>query len=246
MKFVYCKGESKHTQTEGEQNVCRSCVMAALAAPPTSDFLPSVADYKSCHGSVQSLMSVNPNVYKRHMRCGSDLTPKPLSAAAGSNGYQRPGSVWVSAGETGSAVAVAVISLEFSRGLQSGRGFALSLKLYSHAARNFLKQLCVSVLQIGSEAPAARELRVLVSIGRLLHWKVSVHSLSRQKDSVSSLTGCFSFFSGMLRLFTPARPSTATSWVFHRGRCSQTVRKWVTVGPWKPTDTVFVHSILLK
>ncbi|XP_075887533.1 rho GTPase-activating protein 42 [Nelusetta ayraudi] len=55
-------------------------------------------DYKSCHGSVQSLMSVNPrkaaHVHKTHTRCGSDLTPKlSHSTAAASNGYQRPASV---------------------------------------------------------------------------------------------------------------------------------------------------------
>ncbi|XP_040907232.1 rho GTPase-activating protein 42 isoform X2 [Toxotes jaculatrix] len=54
-------------------------------------------DYKSCHGSVQSLMSLDPqdktHIRKiSHMRCGSDLTAKH-SAATSSNGYQRPGSV---------------------------------------------------------------------------------------------------------------------------------------------------------
>lgn len=54
-------------------------------------------DYKSCHGSVQSLMSLDPReaTHARktsHIRCGSDLTQKP-SAATSSNGYQRPGSL---------------------------------------------------------------------------------------------------------------------------------------------------------
>ncbi|XP_053187139.1 rho GTPase-activating protein 42 isoform X2 [Scomber japonicus] len=54
-------------------------------------------DYKSCHGSVQSLMSLDQHEATHirkpsHMRCGSDLTPK-LSAATSSNGYQRPGSI---------------------------------------------------------------------------------------------------------------------------------------------------------
>ncbi|XP_008276989.1 rho GTPase-activating protein 42 [Stegastes partitus] len=54
-------------------------------------------DYKSCHGSVQSLMSLDPrdSTHLRktsHIRCGSDLTPKH-SAATPSNGYQRPGSL---------------------------------------------------------------------------------------------------------------------------------------------------------
>ncbi|XP_029303994.1 rho GTPase-activating protein 42 [Cottoperca gobio] len=55
-------------------------------------------DYKSCHGSVQSLMSLDPHeaTHKRkpaHIRCGSDLITKYSAAAASSNGYQRPGSV---------------------------------------------------------------------------------------------------------------------------------------------------------
>ncbi|XP_056295634.1 rho GTPase-activating protein 42 [Pseudoliparis swirei] len=55
-------------------------------------------DYRSCHGSVRSLMSLDPQDATRkrkpsHVRCGSDLTPKGSAAAASSNGYQRPGSV---------------------------------------------------------------------------------------------------------------------------------------------------------
>ncbi|XP_004550020.1 rho GTPase-activating protein 42 [Maylandia zebra] len=52
-------------------------------------------DYKSCHGSVQSLMSLDPQE-ATHMRkssrirCGSDLTSKH---SVSSNGYQRPGSL---------------------------------------------------------------------------------------------------------------------------------------------------------
>ncbi|XP_076024758.1 rho GTPase-activating protein 42 [Genypterus blacodes] len=54
-------------------------------------------DYKSCHGSVQSLMSLDPHdaIHKRkgsHFRTGSDVIAKPPSASA-SNGYQRPGSI---------------------------------------------------------------------------------------------------------------------------------------------------------
>lgn len=65
------------------------------------DFFFSIADYKSCHGSVQSLMSLDPQeaAHMRktsHVRCGSDLTAKLSAAAASSNGYQKPGSVWVS------------------------------------------------------------------------------------------------------------------------------------------------------
>ncbi|XP_028322539.1 rho GTPase-activating protein 42 isoform X2 [Gouania willdenowi] len=54
-------------------------------------------DYKSCHGSVQSLMSLDAREAahaqkKSRVRCGSDMTMK-YSAAAPSNGYQRPGSI---------------------------------------------------------------------------------------------------------------------------------------------------------
>lgn len=56
------------------------------------DFMCPLADYKSCHGSVQSLMSLEPHTRKTHTRCGSDLTAK-RPAAASSNGYQRPGSL---------------------------------------------------------------------------------------------------------------------------------------------------------
>ncbi|KAM7374346.1 hypothetical protein PAMP_007011 [Pampus punctatissimus] len=51
-------------------------------------------DYKSCHGSVQSLMSLDPQEathIRKHMRCSSDLTPK--HSATASNGYQRPVSI---------------------------------------------------------------------------------------------------------------------------------------------------------
>ncbi|KAI3373159.1 hypothetical protein L3Q82_006490 [Scortum barcoo] len=56
-------------------------------------------DYKSCHGSVQSLMSLDPQEATRtrktsHIRCGSDLTAKHSAAATSSNGYQRPASVF--------------------------------------------------------------------------------------------------------------------------------------------------------
>ncbi|CAJ1063959.1 rho GTPase-activating protein 42 [Xyrichtys novacula] len=55
-------------------------------------------DYKSCHGSVQSLMSLDPpdTAHSRrtsHVRCGSDMTGKHSAAATSSNGYQRPASV---------------------------------------------------------------------------------------------------------------------------------------------------------
>uniref|UniRef100_A0AAQ6AP59 Rho-GAP domain-containing protein n=1 Tax=Amphiprion ocellaris TaxID=80972 RepID=A0AAQ6AP59_AMPOC len=57
----------------------------------TSSLLSAV---ESCHGSVQSLMSLDPREARKtsHIRCGSDLTPKH-SAAMSSNGYQRPGSL---------------------------------------------------------------------------------------------------------------------------------------------------------
>ncbi|XP_068457272.1 rho GTPase-activating protein 42 [Clinocottus analis] len=55
-------------------------------------------DYKSCHGSVRSLMSLDPQEATRkckpsHIRCGSDLTTKYSAGATSSNGYQKPGSV---------------------------------------------------------------------------------------------------------------------------------------------------------
>lgn len=55
-------------------------------------------DYKSCHGSVQSLMTVDPQeaTHSRktsHIRSGSDLTAKHFAATTSSNGYQKPGSV---------------------------------------------------------------------------------------------------------------------------------------------------------
>lgn len=70
------------------------CPAVTVSALICYDFF---ADYKSCHGSVQSLMSLNPreaaHAHKTHIRCGSDLTPKQSSAATTSNGYQRPASV---------------------------------------------------------------------------------------------------------------------------------------------------------
>ncbi|XP_070838819.1 rho GTPase-activating protein 42 [Chaetodon trifascialis] len=55
-------------------------------------------DYKSCHGSVQSLVSLEQQEATRrrktsHIRCGSDVTAKNSAAATSSNGYQKPGSV---------------------------------------------------------------------------------------------------------------------------------------------------------
>uniref|UniRef100_A0A672ZTD8 Rho GTPase-activating protein 42-like n=1 Tax=Sphaeramia orbicularis TaxID=375764 RepID=A0A672ZTD8_9TELE len=63
----------------------------------TYDFCGVFSDYKSCHGSVQSLMSLDPHEATHlrkisHNRCGSDLTMKHITASP-SNGYQRPGSV---------------------------------------------------------------------------------------------------------------------------------------------------------
>ncbi|XP_035034615.2 rho GTPase-activating protein 42 [Hippoglossus stenolepis] len=54
-------------------------------------------DYKSCHGSVQSLVSLDPQGVRparkpSHIRYGSDVTAKH-SATISSNGYQRPGSL---------------------------------------------------------------------------------------------------------------------------------------------------------
>uniref|UniRef100_A0A8C4EKY1 Rho GTPase activating protein 42a n=1 Tax=Dicentrarchus labrax TaxID=13489 RepID=A0A8C4EKY1_DICLA len=63
-----------------------------------SDLLGSIADYKSCHGSVRSLMSLDTQeaTHKRktsHVRCSSDLNAKHSAATTASNGYQKPGSV---------------------------------------------------------------------------------------------------------------------------------------------------------
>lgn len=54
-------------------------------------------DYKSCHGSIQSLMSLDPQdgTHTRkvlHIRSGSDVNVKHPAASA-SNGYQRPASL---------------------------------------------------------------------------------------------------------------------------------------------------------
>ncbi|XP_068188251.1 rho GTPase-activating protein 42-like isoform X2 [Antennarius striatus] len=68
-----------------------------LSASSSLTSLHISEDYKSCHGSVHSLMSLDPQVEtharKTHNRCGSDLTIKPSAAATSSNGYQKPGSV---------------------------------------------------------------------------------------------------------------------------------------------------------
>ncbi|CAN9501335.1 unnamed protein product [Ophioblennius macclurei] len=55
-------------------------------------------DYKSCHGSVQSLASLDPHEGPRlrktsRFRGGPDHLTAKLSAAPSSNGYQRPGSI---------------------------------------------------------------------------------------------------------------------------------------------------------
>lgn len=68
---------------------------AKVQTPITSlpFFVCSVADYKSCHGSVQSLMSLEPHTRKTsHTRCSSDVAAKH-PVATSSNGYQRPGSL---------------------------------------------------------------------------------------------------------------------------------------------------------
>ncbi|XP_061595762.1 rho GTPase-activating protein 42 [Cololabis saira] len=63
-----------------------------LSASSSLTSLHISEDYKSCHGSMHSLMSLDPQDatrVRKHMRSGSDLTPK-RTAAASSNGYQRP------------------------------------------------------------------------------------------------------------------------------------------------------------
>nr|XP_033506387.1 rho GTPase-activating protein 42 [Epinephelus lanceolatus] len=69
-----------------------------LSASSSLTSLHISEDYKSCHGSVQSLMSLDPQeaMLRRkpaHVRCGSDITTRHSAAATSSNGYQRPGSV---------------------------------------------------------------------------------------------------------------------------------------------------------
>ncbi|XP_068600135.1 rho GTPase-activating protein 42-like isoform X2 [Brachionichthys hirsutus] len=69
-----------------------------LSASSSLTSLHISEDYKSCHGSVHSLMSLDPQVEtharKTHNRSGSDVTIKPSAAAISSNGYQKPGSVF--------------------------------------------------------------------------------------------------------------------------------------------------------
>ncbi|XP_026183651.1 rho GTPase-activating protein 42 [Mastacembelus armatus] len=70
---------------------CRLSTSSSLTSLHISE------DYKSCHGSVQSLMQLDPQDIKHkrptsHIRSGSDLTTKH-SATTNSNGYQRPGSI---------------------------------------------------------------------------------------------------------------------------------------------------------
>ncbi len=78
----------------------RQCEKKYLPSLFISDFFCSTADYKSCHGSVQSLMTLDPHdamhSRKTHIRCSSDVTAKHSAATTSSNGYQKPGSVWVS------------------------------------------------------------------------------------------------------------------------------------------------------
>uniref|UniRef100_A0A3Q1F2R2 Rho GTPase-activating protein 42 n=1 Tax=Acanthochromis polyacanthus TaxID=80966 RepID=A0A3Q1F2R2_9TELE len=47
-------------------------------------FVSTISDYKSCHGSVQSLMSLDPREARKtsHIRCGSDMTPKHSAATS--------------------------------------------------------------------------------------------------------------------------------------------------------------------
>ncbi|XP_017273414.1 rho GTPase-activating protein 42 [Kryptolebias marmoratus] len=67
-----------------------------LSASSSLTSLHISEDYKSCHGSVQSLTSLDQqgggHLRKTHIRCGSDLIPK-RPAATSSNGYSRPASL---------------------------------------------------------------------------------------------------------------------------------------------------------
>lgn len=213
-------------------------------------------------------MSVNPrkaaHTHKTHTRCGSDLTPKHShSAAAASNGYQRPASVWVSYRKeknlfvllstpwsfTSSETSALVVKknthhAEFSWGLEGSwtpetalaSGSVLMLILITLVVSKKKKItwailcVCVKDWQWGT-----RSVRARCSLQRWTSAPLESQSSFIEPGPSSRkilflfffFTDHFSFCSGMPKLFTPARQSTAMSWVFHRGRCSQTVRTFL-------------------
>ncbi|XP_041864346.1 rho GTPase-activating protein 42 isoform X2 [Melanotaenia boesemani] len=107
--------ETRVTASTSPQKHITACRTASSSSSSSSSLFPYhlstsssltslhiSEDYKSCHGSVHSLMSLDPQeaAHMRktpHKRCGSDLTPKHFSATS-SNGYQKPGSL-LSAGQ---------------------------------------------------------------------------------------------------------------------------------------------------
>lgn len=100
--------ETKVTDDTQQQQQARTYRTASSSSSSSSSLFPYrlstsssltslhiSEDYKSCHGSVQSLMSLDPQEVTRklsHMRCASDVSNK-LTAAITSNGYQSPGSL---------------------------------------------------------------------------------------------------------------------------------------------------------
>ncbi|XP_014326790.2 rho GTPase-activating protein 42-like [Xiphophorus maculatus] len=85
--------QPQHSTASSSSSSSSSLFPYRLSTSSSLTSLHISEDYKSCHGSVQSLMSLEQQerakARKGHHRCGSDLTPK-LSAATSSNGYSRP------------------------------------------------------------------------------------------------------------------------------------------------------------
>lgn len=100
--------ETKASENEAPQQQTRAYRTASSSSSSSSSLFPYrlstsssltslhiSEDYKSCHGSVQSLMSLDPQEVTRklsHLRCASDMSNK-LTAAVNSNGYKSPGSL---------------------------------------------------------------------------------------------------------------------------------------------------------
>ncbi|XP_037543331.1 rho GTPase-activating protein 42 [Nematolebias whitei] len=86
----------QHSAASSSSSSSSSLFPGQLSAASSLTSLHISEDYKSCHGSVQSLMSLDQqegaNSHKTHLRCSSNLVPKH-PAAASSNGYSRPASL---------------------------------------------------------------------------------------------------------------------------------------------------------
>ncbi|XP_038129896.1 rho GTPase-activating protein 42-like [Cyprinodon tularosa] len=91
-----CTSPPIHSTASSSSSSSSSLFPYRLSTSSSLTSLHISEDYKSCHGSVQSLVSLDRQerlkTRKGHNRCGSDLTPKH-SAAASSNGYSRPASL---------------------------------------------------------------------------------------------------------------------------------------------------------